>query len=118
MVAVPAGLPGMKGLYLPVRMDSKASQEFMVLYHILKQQSPLKYISWRIMQYSGQIPTKLAGFSLLGDQGAESIHAKFNRLGLVIAPICERVENLLCIVNKHLLSIEPQLVAAIPLPAS
>ena len=66
------------------------------------------------MQYSGQMPTKLAGFSLLGDQGAESIHAKFNRLGLVIAPICERVENLLCIVNKHLLSIEPQLVAAIP----
>ena len=83
----------MKGLYLPVRVDSKAIQELMALYHILKQQSPLKCISWRIMQYSGQMPTKLAGFRLLGDQGAESIHAKFNRLGLVIAPICDRVDN-------------------------
>eukprot|EP00731_Ephydatia_muelleri_P000541 Em0001g541a len=53
------------------------------------------------------------GFGLL----AESIHAKFNRLGLVFAPIRDRVENLLCIVKEHLLSIEPQLVAAIPPPA-
>ncbi|KAL5494188.1 hypothetical protein EMCRGX_G015471 [Ephydatia muelleri] len=57
------------------------------------------------------------GFGLLGEQGAESIHAKFNRLGLVFAPIRDRVENLLCIVKEHLLSIEPQLVAAIPPPA-
>ena len=28
------------------------------------------------------------GFGLLGEQGAELIHAKFNRLGLVFAPIC------------------------------
>ena len=28
------------------------------------------------------------GFCLLGKQGAELIHAKFNRLGLVFAPIC------------------------------
>ena len=57
------------------------------------------------------------GFGLLGEQGAESIHAKFNRLGSVFAPIRDRVENLLCIVKEHLLSIEPQLVAAIPPPA-
>ena len=36
MVAVLAGLPGMKGLYQPVKVDSKAIQEFMSLYHILK----------------------------------------------------------------------------------
>ena len=88
LVVVLAGLPGMKGLYLPVRVDSKAIQEFMAIYHILKQQSPLKCISRRIKQYGGQMPTKLAGFSLLGDQGAELIHAKFNRPGLVFAPIC------------------------------
>ena len=29
-----------------------------------------------------------AGLGLLGEQGAELIHAKFNRLGLVFAPIC------------------------------
>ena len=57
------------------------------------------------------------GFGLLGEQGAESIHAKFNQLGLVFAPIKDRVQNLKCIVKEHLLSIEPQLVAAIPPPA-
>ena len=60
MAAVLAGLPGMKGLYQPVKADSKAIQEFMAFYHILKQQSPFKCISWRIMKYSGQIPTMLA----------------------------------------------------------
>ena len=55
-----AGLPGMKGLYQPMKVDSKAIQEFIAFYHILKQQSPFKCISWRIMQYSGQIPTMLA----------------------------------------------------------
>ena len=49
-VAVLAGLPGMKSLYQPVKVDSKAIQEFMAFYHILKQQSPLKCISWRIVK--------------------------------------------------------------------
>ena len=57
------------------------------------------------------------GFGLLGEQGAESIHAKFNRLALAFAPIKDRVKNLQCILKEHLLSIEPQLLAAIPPPA-
>ncbi|KAL5489078.1 hypothetical protein EMCRGX_G018128 [Ephydatia muelleri] len=56
------------------------------------------------------------GFGLLGEQGAESIHAKFNRLGLAFAPIKDKVKQLQCIVKEHLLSIEPQIVAAIPPP--
>ena len=56
------------------------------------------------------------GFGLLGEQGAESIHARFNQLGLAFAPIKDRVQNLKCIVKERLLSIEPQLVAAIPPP--
>ena len=52
-----AGLPGMKGLYQPVKVDSKAILAF---YHTLKQQTTLKCISCRIKQYSGQIPTMLA----------------------------------------------------------
>ncbi|KAL5479228.1 hypothetical protein EMCRGX_G022724 [Ephydatia muelleri] len=56
------------------------------------------------------------GFGLLGEQGAELIHAKFNRLGLAFAPIRDRVKQLQCIVKEHLLSIEPQIVAAIPPP--
>ena len=39
-VTVLADLPGMKSLYQPVNVDSKAIQEFMAFYHILKQQSP------------------------------------------------------------------------------
>ena len=33
------------------------------------------------------------GFGLLGEQGAESIHAKFNRLGLAFAPITVAVHS-------------------------
>ena len=40
------------------------------------------------------------------------MHAKFNRLALAYAPIKDRVKNLQCIVKEHILSIEPQLLAA------
>ena len=61
--------------------------------------------------------TNHVGFGLLGEQGDESIHAKFNRLGLAFDRIKDHVQNLMCIMKEHLLSIEPQLVAAIPPPA-
>ena len=38
-------------------------------------------------------------------------------LGLTFAPIHKHMQNLMRIVQEHLLSIEPQLVAAIPPPA-
>ena len=60
--------------------------------------------------------TNYVGFGLLGEQGDESIHAKFNRLGLAFGRIKGRMQNLMCIVKEHLRSIEPQLVAAIPPP--
>ena len=56
------------------------------------------------------------GFGLLGEQGDESIHAKFNRLGLAFAPIKDKVKQLQCIVKEHRLSIELQIVVAIPPP--
>ena len=62
------------------------------------------------------------GFGLLGEQGAESIHAKFTRLSLSYTAITDKVQHLLCIVNllcivkEHLISISPQVVAAIPPP--
>ena len=59
--------------------------------------------------------TNHVGFGLLGEQGTESIHAEFNQLGLAFAPIKDHMQNLMCIVKEHLLSIEPQLVAATPL---
>ena len=83
-VAVLAGLPGMKGLYQPMKVDSKAIQEFMAFYYILKQKSPIKMhlLEDHAVQWAN---TYHAGFGLLGEQGAELIHAKFNRLGLVFA---------------------------------
>ena len=63
--------------------------------------------------------TNHVGFGLLGEQGDESIHAKFNRLGLAFGRIKDRMQNLIsmCVVKEHLRSIESQLVAAIPPPA-
>ena len=51
---------------------------------------------------------------LLGEQGAESIHVKFNSLGRAYTAI--RVKRLKCILKEHLLSIAPDMVAAIPRP--
>ena len=58
----------------------------MAFYHILKATVPIKM---HLMEdHEGKYSTYYAGFSLLGEQGGELIHAKFNRLGLVFAPIC------------------------------
>ena len=56
------------------------------------------------------------GFSLLGEQGAESIHAKFNSLGRAYTAIPDMIERLKCIMKEHLVSIAPDMVAAIPPP--
>ena len=54
------------------------------------------------------------GFGLLDEQGAESIHAKFTRLSPSYTTITDNVQHLLYIVKEHLISISPQVVAAIP----
>ena len=54
------------------------------------------------------------GFGLLGEQGAESIHARFNSLGCTCASVPNGVEH---IIREHLISITPENVAARPLPA-
>ena len=69
------------------------------------------------MLYSGLMQTMLALAYLVNKVQSQSIHAKFNRLALAFAPIKDRVKNLQCILKEHLLSIEPQLLAAIPPPA-
>ena len=49
-------------------------------------------------------------FGLLGELGAESIHAKFTRLGLAHTAVTDKVQQLLCIVKEHLITITPQVV--------
>ena len=45
------------------------------------------------------------GFGLLGEQGAESIHATFTQLSLSYTAITDKVQHLLYIVKEHLISI-------------
>eukprot|EP00731_Ephydatia_muelleri_P004694 Em0002g870a len=54
------------------------------------------------------------GFGLLGEQGAESVHAKFNNLARAYSAIKGKIHQLKCIVAEHLVSIAPHNVAAIP----
>eukprot|EP00731_Ephydatia_muelleri_P010746 Em0005g1332a len=56
------------------------------------------------------------GFGLLGEQGAESVHAKFNNLARAYSAIKGKVHQLKCIVAEHLVSIAPHNVPAIPPP--
>ena len=57
------------------------------------------------------------GFGLLGEQGAESIHARFNSLGRTYACLPRGVERLKNIMKAHLVSIDPHNVAARPPPS-
>ncbi|KAL5468892.1 hypothetical protein EMCRGX_G030038 [Ephydatia muelleri] len=54
------------------------------------------------------------GFGLLGEQGAESIHARFNTLQRTYQCIHNKVDRLLSIVKEHSLSISPRIVESIP----
>ena len=51
------------------------------------------------------------GFGLLGEQGAESIHARFNTLQRTYQCIHNKVDRLLSIVKEHSLSISPRIVS-------
>ena len=57
------------------------------------------------------------GFGLLGEQGAEFIHAKFNALHRTYASIHEKLQHYQCVTKEHLISIAPENVAAIPVVA-
>ena len=54
------------------------------------------------------------GFGLLGEQGAESIHARFNTLQRTYHSIPDKVQQLLAIMKEQLLFIAPRNVVAIP----
>ena len=54
------------------------------------------------------------GFGLLGEQGAESIHARFNTLQNAYHSMPDKVQELLSIMKEQVLFIAPRNVAAIP----
>ena len=67
----------------------------------------------------GWVRTRSVGFGLLGEQGAESIHVRFNNLRRTYVSVPSGVERLKNIVKEHLhvISITAQNVAARPPPA-
>ena len=62
------------------------------------------------------VSTHLAGCGLMGEQGAESIHAKFNSLKRTYSGIRNPIARLKSIMQDHYLSISPHMSAAVPTP--
>ena len=57
-----------------------------------------------------------AGCGLMGEQGAESIHAKFNSSLRTYSAIKDPVAKMKSILHDHYLSISPHVTSALPLP--
>ena len=62
------------------------------------------------------VSTHRAGCGLMGEQGAESIHAKFNSLKRTYSGIRNPIARLKSIMQDHYLSISPHMSAAVPTP--
>ena len=60
--------------------------------------------------------TYQAGCGLMGEQGAESIHAKFNTLKRTYSGVRNPIAQLKSILQEHYLNISPHLSAAVPPP--
>ena len=56
------------------------------------------------------------GFGMMGEQGAGSIHHRFNALNTTYSSIRNKEKRLLCIVKEHLISIAPDSIRAQPPP--
>jgi hypothetical protein len=54
------------------------------------------------------------GFGFHGEQGAESLHATFNKIRRSYMAIPDRVKRLKCVVKEHHLQVSPTLVALEP----
>ena len=55
-----------------------------------------------------------AGSGLMGEQGAELIHAKFNSLKRTYCGIRNPLDKLKSIIKEHYLNVSPRLSAAVP----
>ena len=72
--------------------------------HILEEHVAPWIEKWRV------------GFGLMGEQGAESIHAYFNSLARTYHSIPDKVERLRAMMREHFLHSTPSLVATMPAP--
>ena len=56
------------------------------------------------------------GFGFLGEQGAESIHARFNSIRKNFSNMPNKVVRLQAILNEHLTEVCPELIVKCPAP--
>ena len=77
--------------------------------------SPLKCTCLKNTQYPWARRTHV-GFDVLGEQGAEFIHARFNTLQRTYDSVPDNIQLLLLIVKEHLLSVAPQNVVLVAIP--
>ena len=57
------------------------------------------------------------GAGIMGEQGAESLHAHFMRLDRTYQGVVNEVQRLKCVVKEHMLESAPSLVSLRPPPA-
>ena len=57
------------------------------------------------------------GLGMMGEQGAESIHARFNTLQRTYANMVNKLDRLRCMVMEHFRQISPENMARLPTSA-
>eukprot|EP00731_Ephydatia_muelleri_P004655 Em0002g831a len=99
-----------------VHEQEQSVQEFMEFFQTNFPKGTIPIKMHMVEDHAMQWSILDVGFGLLGEQGAESIHAKFNNLARAYSAIKGKVHQLKCTVAEHLVSIAPHNVAAIPPP--
>ena len=110
-------LPSTRTIIIPISPTEHAISEFMESFRASFPSSSISLKMHLLEDHTVPWARRTGtGFGLLGKQGAESIHARFNTLQRTYQCIHNKVDRLLSIVKEHSLSISPRIVESIPPP--
>ena len=110
-------LPSTRTIIIPISPTEHAISEFMESFRASFPSSSISLKMHLLEDHTVPWARRTGtGFGLLGEQGAESIHARFNTLQRTYQCIHNKVDRLLSIVKEHSLSISPRIVESIPPP--
>jgi hypothetical protein len=110
-------LPTTRTIIIPTSPSEHAISEFMESFRASFPSSSISFKMHLLEDHTVPWARRMgAGFGLLGEQGAESIHARFNTLQRTYQCIHNKVDRLLSIVKEHSLSNAPWIVESIPPP--
>ena len=91
------------------------SRDFDSTFGVIKRTVKMHLLEDHMVEW---ISTHQAGCGLMGEQGAESIHAKFNSLIRTYSGIRNSTAKLKSIMNEHYLNVSPHISAAVPPPCT